>query len=53
MFLFSTDVCESDSNYTPISNKSSKTKNGSSISNGGDSCYNGNIYSNGSTNKSF
>lgn len=39
----STDVCdESDSNYTPISNKSIKTKNGSSISNlGTDSCYGG------------
>lgn len=44
----STDVCESDSNYTPISVKSSKKS--------GDS-YNGNIYmgsiSNGSNNKSF
>lgn len=44
----STDVCESDSNYTPISVKSSKKS--------GDS-YNGNMYmgsiGNGTTNKSF
>lgn len=44
----STDVCESDSNYTPISVKSSKRS--------ADSCYGANIYmgSNGSNNnKSF